>query len=156
MYGATIDLSTYLTVPASLRFREEVCGGEAVIREYCARLAREGGDMVALALGTEVLDNKSGTLRQGCAFATVRLPVTVGGEEGLSSVDAGRAIGWFYATVVKDFDTYLQTFLYKGAIWTRLSAQVYLDMADFEWAATVLKTMSSRLRNGEWKGFEKK
>ncbi|KAK0624044.1 aminotransferase family protein-like protein [Immersiella caudata] len=151
LYGATIDLSTYLTVPASLRFRQEVCGGEAAIREYCAKLAREGGDMVALALGTEVLDNKSGSLREGCAFATVRLPVAVCGEGGPSPADMDKVIPWFYATITKEFDTYLQTFSYNGSIWTRLSAQVYLGMEDFEWAAQILAIMSNRIRDGEWK-----
>ncbi|KAK0647112.1 aminotransferase family protein-like protein [Cercophora newfieldiana] len=152
-YGATVDVSTYLTVPASLRFRQQRCGGEAAIREYCTRLAREGGDMVALALGTEVLDNESGSLRQGCAFANVRMPVPVGGEEGPSSAaDMDKVIGWIRTVANKEFDTYLQPFFYRGALWTRLSAQVYLDTADFEWAAQTLVAISSRLRSGEWKG----
>jgi hypothetical protein len=154
MYGATVDVSTYLSVPAALRFRREVCGGEATIQEYCARLAQEGGNAVAKALGTEVLDNKSGSLRRGCAFATVRLPVPVGGEEGLAFAELDKAIRWFYTTTSKDYDTYLQTFFYRGAIWTRLSGQAYLDMADFEWAGRVLEAMSARMRSGEWRGEE--
>ncbi|KAK3349703.1 aminotransferase family protein-like protein [Lasiosphaeria hispida] len=159
--GSTLDVTPYVTVPAALRFRDEICGGEAQIWSHCVRLAREGGDMVAAILSTEVLDNKSGSLRSGCAFANVRLPVSVtsevGGDgEGLPREDVDKAIKWFYATTANEFDTYLQTFFYKGALWTRLSAQVYLEMPDFVWAAATLKDLCERLREGEWRSFEQR
>lgn len=163
-------MTPYLTIPEALRFRTEFCGGEAAIREYCARLAREAGDMVATSLRTEVLDNKSGSLREGCAFANVRLPITVIPEripEGISSEDEDednsegvavnelpQMLSWFYHVAAQDFDTYLQTFYYAGAIWVRFSAQVYLDSKDFVWAAGTIKELCVRVKSGEWRGWE--
>lgn len=160
--GSTFDVTPYLTIPEALRFRAELCGGETAIREYCARLAREAGDMVATSLGTEILDNKSGTLRAGCAFANVRLPITVIREgeetadpegEGVPVGEVGKMLAWFYDVTAREFDTYLQTFYYAGAIWVRLSAQVYLDVADFVWAAGTIKEICVRVRRGEWRRF---
>ncbi|KAK5655849.1 hypothetical protein OQA88_5388 [Cercophora sp. LCS_1] len=164
--GATVDVSTYMTIPTALRFRKEFCGGEEAIRAYCAKLAKEGGDMVANSLRTEVLDNRSGSLRAGTAFANVKLPVKVflteteerahDGEGGVPLAEVERMLEWFYAIAAKDFDTYLQTFYYDGAIWTRLSAQVYLEMDDFVWAAGTLKEICVRVRAGEWKNYRRR
>lgn len=158
--GSTLDVTPYLTIPEALRFRNEFCGGEEAIREYCVRLAREAGDMVATSLGTEILDNKSGSLRTGTAFANVRLPITVipEGDEsenvrGVPEAEVPKMLAWFYDVAARDFDTYLQTFYYGGAIWTRLSAQVYLDMSDFVWAAGTIKEICVRVRRGEWRSF---
>ncbi|KAK3339708.1 aminotransferase family protein-like protein [Lasiosphaeria hispida] len=152
---ATVDVTPYLLIPAALRFREEVCGGEGPIRAYCARIARQGGDIVADTLGTEVLDNKSGSLRWGSAFANVRLPIPVvegrDVEGALSVADLEPALEWLFTIAAKEYDTYFQTFFFQGVLWTRLSAQVYLDLDDFSWAGITLKELSARLRSGEWK-----
>jgi hypothetical protein len=37
-----------------------------------------------------------------------------------------------------------------------LSGQVYLEMADFEWAAETLKKICARVEAGEWAGKESK
>ncbi|KAK1751347.1 pyridoxal phosphate-dependent transferase [Echria macrotheca] len=155
-FNATTDVTPHLAIPEAIRFRRDLCGGEPAIREYCAKLAREGGDRAALLLGTEVMDNKSGSLRAGCAFANIRLPLKIiddedEDEEGVPRAEVDRMIGWFYDTTARDFDTYLQTFYYAGAVWTRLSAQVYLDVKDFEWAAGTIKELCVRVRRGEWR-----
>lgn len=160
----TADDTPYLAVPAAIKVRADLCGGESLIRLYCTRLARQGGDIVASMLGTDVLDNRAGTLRDGCAFANVRLPITVttdnnddGNTEDGGSVPAAevdRVLRWLLTTAVHEFDTYLQSFYYAGHLWTRLSAQVYLDLPDFVWAATTLRELSARARRGEWRTFE--
>ena len=158
--GATVDLTTYLAIPAAIRFREEVCGGEAAIMEYCARLAREGGDLVAATLGTDVLDNKSGSLRRGTAFVNVRLPIPVvadtgdGNGQGVSRKDVETVMNWFRETAVREFGTYLQIQFFQGTIYIRLSGQVYLEVADFEWAAEKIGELCERVKKGEWRGVE--
>ncbi|KAL1965525.1 hypothetical protein VTN77DRAFT_5608 [Rasamsonia byssochlamydoides] len=77
---ATTDDAAYFTVPDAIRFRQEVCGGEDRIYMYLETLAREAGDIIAAALGTEVLQEpglKPGEVSQlrRCAMATVRLPL---------------------------------------------------------------------------------
>src|ERR1700712_4908999 len=54
-FVATSDDTAYICVPAALKFRAEVCGGEDAVIAYCQRVANEAADAVAAALGTEVM-----------------------------------------------------------------------------------------------------
>lgn len=63
---STTDNTPYMCVPVALKFRDEVCGGEARIRGYCIDIAQKGGAAVAEQLGTEVLDTKSYSGRDCC------------------------------------------------------------------------------------------
>ena len=100
-FVGTIDASPYLCIPAALKFRQEICGGEEEIRKYCFELARQGGELVAGILDTEVMrpsssdyphrddddddddhkDNQNDDKRTkdekkwDCCFANVRLPL---------------------------------------------------------------------------------
>ncbi len=151
---ATADNSSYLCLTEALRFRNEVCGGEERIREYCHTLAREGGARVAEILGTEVLTNKSGSI-QKCCLVNIRLPLTFigddGGEGDVALSDAQAVWDWMYERAANEFDTYFQIQYYKQSFWVRFSAQVYLGMEDFEWGARVLVEMCKRAKAGEWK-----
>ncbi|KAF2401698.1 PLP-dependent transferase [Trichodelitschia bisporula] len=154
-FVGTIDNAPYLCVPAALKYRAEL-GGEDAIYAYLEKLAREGGALVAKELGTEVLENKAGTL-QRCAFANVRLPlaradVEKWAEKGNEPGVEIRVIGHLERRAMDEFDTFFAICWYAGAWWVRLSAQVYLDIADFEWAASVLKTLCGGL--GELEGLE--
>lgn len=76
-WAATIDMIPYLCVPEALKFREEVFGGEAKIRQFCYDLAHNGGRLMADIFQTEIMDNKTRTLSQ-CCFNMVQLPLTFG------------------------------------------------------------------------------
>lgn len=152
-FVATIDYTPYFCVPASIAFRKEVCGGEAAVRRYCWEIARIGGDRVAEILGTEVMDNETHTLRN-CCFANVRLPlkfkddVEILGQKKFRSDEASRIQKWLLSTAVNEFDTYLQIAFVSGAMWVRLSGQIYLEFRDFEWIGFRLKEMCERLQDG--------
>ncbi|KAI1740907.1 putative aminotransferase family protein [Xylaria scruposa] len=146
-FTATMDTTNYLTVTAAIAFRNEVCGGEAAINAYCRALARESGEAAASILGTEVMDVAGSCMRE-CNFANVRLPLAISdsGEEGtISSLDAKRAIMWFKETGVRESGTYFQTCLYRGALWWRLSATVYVEVEDFKKGARVLSELCERV-----------
>ena len=154
----------YTCIGAALRFRNEVCGGEAAIREYCHGLARKGGDRVAAMLGTEVLNDSEGFLRQ-CCFANVRVPLSIVPDPDKAAVAQGawivdgvilvsevpKVLAWWYETAANEYDTYLQTSFYNGAFYIRFSAQVYVEMADFEWGARTVLKLCERVKKGEWK-----
>ncbi|KAI1768558.1 PLP-dependent transferase [Hypoxylon sp. FL1150] len=151
---STIDTTPYVCVIEALRFRNHVCGGEERVRDYCQNMAGEGGDLMAAMMGTEVLGNRKGTLRK-CAFINVRLPLQVtekhDEEKQLGKIPAKEAkavADWITITTVEEFDTFLATRYYAGAFWVRLSCQIYLERADFEWAANVLLDLCSRVKQG--------
>lgn len=155
-FVGTIDNAPYLCVPAALKWRENL-GGEKVILNYVQTLAREGAKLVAKELGTEVLENKTGTLGGECCLSNVRLPLDVGkakeyaAKAGIREVDVGGAVrDWMSKTLIDDYGTFIQSLFYGGAWWARLSGQVYLDMADMEFAADTLGKVCARIEAGEW------
>jgi selenocysteine lyase/cysteine desulfurase len=149
-FVATMDHSSYCCVPAAIRFRGTVCGGEDEILKYCWELAAKGGQRVADILGTDIMANKSGSLAK-CCFSTVRLPITLKtGDDTVSEGefhlrDASKLQSWLNKTAFDEFDTYLQIGLHAGAIWVRLSAQIYLELKDYEWIGPKLKELCQRV-----------
>lgn len=96
-------------------------------------------------------------------MAMVRLPIDVAGAKeiaakaGVQEADVGAVVrDWMSKVLIDDYGTFIQTLFYDGAWWTRLSAQVYLEMADFEWAAGTLKKVCQRIDGGEWTGVKGK
>jgi hypothetical protein len=163
-----MDSSPYYCVPAALEFRARVCGGEAALMRYIRLSMREGGDRVAELLGTEVMANAAdkdadqgvgtGGLRD-CAFANVRLPVDILGEQqqqqhgaardgGIAQEEVRRVVDYMQETFLGEFDTFIAVYEYKGRLWARLAGQVYLDLQDWEWCAGVLKEVCGRVRKG--------
>ncbi|KAI1106605.1 aminotransferase family protein-like protein [Jackrogersella minutella] len=151
---STIDTTPYICVTEALKFRAQVCGGEESVMNYCKNMAREGGELMASIMGTEVLKNKTGTSRD-CCFTNVRLPLEVtddpqeGRHTGKVPVREAKAVAdWITITTVDEFDTFIATRYYAGAFWIRISSQIYLDRRDFEWAANVLLDLCNRVMKG--------
>ncbi|KAK3380683.1 pyridoxal phosphate-dependent transferase [Lasiosphaeria ovina] len=165
-FVGTLDNASYLCVKDAIRWRADVLGGEDRILAYTHALAKAGGQRVAEILGTEVLDNAAESLTR-CAMVNVVLPLAVAGadeaDEGLKQLlDSGKVAlvpeaeaadlgNWLQQTLIKDYKTFLPIYAYNGRLWSRLSAQVYLDLDDFEWAGQTLKAMCERAVAGEYK-----
>ncbi|KAJ8126415.1 hypothetical protein O1611_g7223 [Lasiodiplodia mahajangana] len=156
---STIDTSPYLCVLEALRFRNEICGGEEQVRAYSIGLAKEGGDFMAQLMGTEVLKSRTGT-QEECCFTNVRLPLDIvevdrtsatQERNGVLPEEADLVANWMTERSVNEFDTYIAVRYYAGAFWTRLSGQIYLDRADFAWAAGVLLELCARAQRGDWR-----
>ncbi|QDS70696.1 hypothetical protein FKW77_001586 [Venturia effusa] len=151
-FVGTIDNAPYLCIPAALEYRQKI-GGEAAIRGHCHRLARSAAKIVSEALGTEVLENKEGTLGN-CCMSNVRLPLPLAEIASMAKTeDVGMLIkNWIYSVLLKEFSTFMFIIWDGNAWWVRFSAQVYLEEADFEWAAKVLKEVCGRVMDGEFLG----
>ena len=127
-----------------------------MVRKYCYEVARLGGAKAAEVMGTEVMGaNFEGSRMTECCFAMVRLPLTFthsgsGNEgKGFKPEDAGSIGKWINITAVKEFDTYLQIAYHAGSMWVRLSGQIYLEIAEFEWVGYKLKELCRRAEEGE-------
>ena len=145
-FVSTTDNSAYLCIPEAIKWRQEVCGGEQKIREYCHQLARQGGKRMAEILGTETMVKDPSPATDTC-FAMVRLPVKLGDGEA----EHGETIAsWIHETAIKESDTYIPVRFYAGNFWVRISAQIYLTMENFEWAAHVLLKLSERASSSAW------
>lgn len=146
---STMDTSPYISVPTALKFRQDVCGGEDKIREYCERIAHEGGTHMANVLGTETLDNGSQTLSR-CSFTNVRLPLSLV-ELNATPSEGPKIAKWIQEKLPEEYETYMPTKFFQGEFWSRLSGQIYLTLEDFDWAAKTLRELCKRAKAGEWR-----
>ncbi|KAI2641314.1 PLP-dependent transferase [Xylaria nigripes] len=137
-FVGTMDTSPFVCVKKAIDWRERVLGGEARIREYNQVLAREGGKIIARILGTEVLDNKSRTI-SSCSMTNVALPIDV-------TIASAVACNWMMRTMSKEYKTFIAMIVHAGRVWARISAQVYLDLEDFEWAGHMLLELCERIK----------
>ena len=60
-------------------------------------------------------------------------------EQVQKNADATR--DWMVKNFLEQYNTFLAIIFYRGQWWVRLSAQVYLELADFRWCASVLKSV---------------
>ena len=154
-FVGTIDNTSYLVTPDAIEFREKVCGGENAIMEYCHKLAKEGGNTVAKILGTRIMDNSTGTLTKDSCLVNVLLPLEISPSKiaGKHCIDPGHgaiATEWMQEALIEDFNTFMPIYFFQGQWWTRLSAQIYLELSDFEWAGAALKAICERAGRGEF------
>lgn len=159
-YTATSDNMPQMCIPTALRFRRDVCGGEAAIYEYVRRLAEDGGDRVASILGTEVLKEPAlapgaGSQMRNCGIATVRLPLAIATSSSAASAnlsydplteqEVGPAVRYLTKSLADTYKTWLPIIDYGGWIWVRLCAQVFLEVSDFESAGNALKFLCENI-----------
>lgn len=153
-FVATNDDTPYFCIPAALKFRREICGGEDRIYRYLETLANEAVEIVAMKLGTEALqephlNQEERSQFRRCAMTNVRLPISTKKDlvldQSLCSTvepdDIGPTIRFFQTTLVQRYGTFVPVFAHGGWLWVRLSAQVYLEKKDFEWLGGVLKEL---------------
>lgn len=129
-YVGTVDYSPYFCIPAALKFRAEVCGGEKNIMDYCTTVAWQGARIVANILGTEVLDNEQGSLTNQTCMVNVRLPLTLGKDIG--EQHKGMVVSHISKELVDSHRTFIATVFHYDAWWARLCGQIYLALEDFQ------------------------
>ncbi len=158
-FVGTIDNTNYLCIAEAIKWREEVCGGERAIIDHNINLTRSGGKAIAKILGTSILDNSTETM-SNCCTVNVLLPL----ENSPSKTSGGNyikveheleATQWMQKTLIEDYKTFIPIYPFQGMYYARLSGQVYLEMADFEWAGEVLKKICERAGKDEFLGVKK-
>ena len=156
-FVGTLDNSPYLCVKDAIAWRAEELGGEDRVIDYLWTLNRKGSDIIASILGTEVMENEKGTLRN-CAMANIALPIwleTKGAKAKetdavLTGAESKVAFQWFLETMMAEHKTFMALFVHDGRYWIRVSAQIYLDEDDYTWAGEVLKGLCERVAKKEF------
>lgn len=132
LYTGTRDYTGFVTLPTSLEFRSYL-GGSGNIYEYCHGLAIAGGDILSKSWGTSLLIPNEMT---GYMINVI-----------LPSTDAD-AVAYMQDQLDKVYDIYVVYSSVQSAgdpgnmiFFTRLSAQVYLELADFEKLSLLVPTL---------------
>jgi len=104
------------------------------------------------------MDNEEGTITD-CCMANVRLPLRVSHsretrtEQGEYVVKPGygiEATAWMLDILMDEFKTFVAIYYFQDEWWARMSGQIYLEMADFEWTGRVLMELCERVGKGEY------
>ncbi|SJX64362.1 related to isopenicillin N epimerase [Sporisorium reilianum f. sp. reilianum] len=140
-WTGTMDLSNYLTVPAAIEFRKWM-GGEEAIMQHNGALARKAGQIVATRLGKrsvvmEVADDQADKLT--ASMVNVSIPITPPSSSAVA--DLAQLASKLQSRLASEHDTFVMFYAHAGKIWIRLSAQVWLEEQDFEWAADKIAQM---------------
>ncbi len=118
----------------------------------------QGSRRIAEILGTEILDNGTGTIAN-CCLVNVRLPLQISHsqetrtEQGEYTVKPGygvKATAWMLDVLMNEFKTFIAIYYFQEQWWARMSGQIYLEMADFEWGGRVLKELCERVGKAEY------
>ncbi|KAJ7046121.1 pyridoxal phosphate-dependent transferase [Mycena alexandri] len=121
-FPGTLDVTIPLSVNDALDFREWL-GGEEKINEYCHRLAIDGGQRLAKIMGTAVLE---GPEEQLANMVNVELPLP-------SSLRPSISIYFQLQRLLLDkHHMYATQFYHNGKWYTRVSAQIFNEVSDFE------------------------
>ncbi|KAF2654894.1 PLP-dependent transferase [Lophiostoma macrostomum CBS 122681] len=154
-FVGTQDYTPYYCIPAAVKWRESI-GGEKAIMSYCENLAKDAGKAAAEILGTEIMDNSTETMTK-CPMSNTRLPLSY---EEISALAVARGmekekvaitvVYWISQVLVDKYDTFMAILFHGGSWWVRWSGQIYLELADFEWGANVLKELCVRVQKGDF------
>lgn len=133
-YTGTRDMSALISLSDALRFRERVLGGERCVRAYVSGLARAAGDELERMWGTRRLSPPS----MEAAMINVRLPTD---DYDVAQVVQREMLSrhGVYMLALRDAAS--------GLIYTRLSAAVYLELADFERAGRQVLELVEELQS---------
>jgi hercynylcysteine S-oxide lyase len=140
-WSGTIDWSGYLAVDTAFQFIEQ-CGGAEKIREYCHALALNGGRRAAEIFGTEILECEGSELIAN--MVNVRLPLDVPDDDSELWIQRDKL---FEGLFNKDCFPYpfVMSRGGKKEWWCRFSAQIYVDLDDFDKAARILQEICLQL-----------
>lgn len=132
----TLDYAPFLSVLEAIKFREWL-GGERKINEYCHDLAVKGGRIVAEILGTQVMDPDA-SLTLNMVNVELPFPPTLKFSKELNMR--------LNKKLIEEHHAYSAWFFHNGKWWTRLSAQVFNDLDDFEKLGKVWLQVSNELK----------
>ncbi|KAG0330864.1 hypothetical protein BG004_001946 [Podila humilis] len=127
-WQGTMDYANMLSIEGALDFRKQY--GEEAIRHYCHRLAIEGGQAMAKILGTNVLSNID---HQTGFQVNVRLPIKDINHPKIETVQ------YLIEYQQDNYNVFAPLYKHGGYFWTRVSAQIYLELSDFERLGHILK-----------------
>lgn len=129
----TRDVTAWLTVPEAIALHERL--GGAALRQRNAALAREAAHAVAAELGTGLGAPEA----MFAAMATIRLPLPPGLAADWPTAAQLRNVIWDVARIE------VPVMALGGALWLRLSAQIYNEAADYAGVAAAARAAMARM-----------
>ncbi|PVU87878.1 hypothetical protein BB559_005835 [Furculomyces boomerangus] len=121
-WQGTVDFSSFLSINAAIDF-VEAAGGLKKIQDYTHDLAIKGMNLLESKYGMTPLTRDETQI--GCLI-NCKVPLEAG---NLVHDKVGEAIG---DILLKNYSAFGAFYEHNGAWWVRLSAQIYLELDDFD------------------------
>ncbi|WWC92518.1 uncharacterized protein L201_007477 [Kwoniella dendrophila CBS 6074] len=142
-WTGTMDWTPYMTITDALEFRRSI-GGEKRIMRYCHSLAVQGGKRLRKKWGTEIMDTPKGELT--AAMVNVRLPHV---PDPKDLADQFKQLRYFEDRFFEE-NIFVAAYRHGGKWWARFSAQVWVDLSDFDYAAEVIEKVCLEIKDGKY------
>ncbi|QRG36729.1 hypothetical protein FDK38_001086 [Candidozyma auris] len=139
LWTGSRNFAPLMCVSAAIKFREETCGGDEAILNYCYKLAREAGEVVKSKWpGAQIVENEEGTLSN--AMLSFFVPI----EEYSNTFDAtdrdalARLVTFNSDWQLAHKHTFIPIAGHAGKIVARVSANVFNELDDYRYACDAL------------------
>ncbi|KZF23390.1 putative cysteine desulfurylase [Xylona heveae TC161] len=119
------------------------------------RLPLEVGGPSSGAKTQDAKDAKEEEEEEDLGVKNLTLKSTSGDGHRVRAENVPLVTNYIASRTVEDHDTFVAIIFYGGAWWARLSAQIYLDLDDFRFAAKVLDEICDRVKRGEYLDVQK-
>lgn len=118
----------------AVEFRNIVCGGVDKIYDYCMSLSKQARDMAEKKWpGVQCIRNHDGSLDN--TMISIYAPQEVSAAfAGHDKSQKGALVKFIARTTIKKLKVHVQLFFFNEKLAFRLSAQIYNELSDYEYA----------------------
>jgi len=131
-YVGTNDDTAWMSMNSALDFRQQF--GDDTIINYMHELAVDGGHLIANIWNTSLITKNNNNVIP--AMVNVRLPTQNATE-----------IANIQSILYYKYITYLVTYSFENVWYCRISAQIFLELSDFQWIAYSFLEVMEQLRS---------
>ncbi|RLV93125.1 Hercynylcysteine sulfoxide lyase [Spathaspora sp. JA1] len=132
------NYASVAVIADSIKFRNEICGGEEVIFKYCHDLAKQVGSVISKKWGTSYLEQEQGpsliSTMVNVEIPTDSLGIDVNGIKN----NWTRFDQEVYTKLIDVHKAFTPCVVHNGKLYARFSCQIYNELSDYEHAADVL------------------
>lgn len=124
----TKDYSSYLTIADALDFRKTI-GSEQSIYEYNHQLAIDAGNLMASLWNSSTLTSTDQSIS---TMNNIELPLFIQTIDQMNNL---------YQKLINETNIFLPMFEFDGKFYCRISAQIYMELNDYQHVAHIVLNM---------------
>jgi selenocysteine lyase/cysteine desulfurase len=150
-FVGTENKASISTIPQAINFREEVCGGEKSIQNYCNKLSQDAAEEITKNVwpGMKVLkiDGAPST-----ALFNVQVPIEKYLPSDFNRSELADCLLYLAEQICRNQSTFVPLLVYYDKVYARFSCQVFNTVDDYvEVCSRIEDEMSKLFSSGKYK-----
>ncbi|KAJ3990989.1 pyridoxal phosphate-dependent transferase [Lentinula boryana] len=146
-WSGLMDPVPPISIIYAIKFRQQI-GGEISIQKYCHELAVRGGRRMAEIVSTTVLDSPANNAEVIANMVNVELPLSA------STKPSAEIQFLFSQELFETHKLFATCFVWQEKWWSRVSAQIYNEIGDFERLAKALIDVCGKITAARGTGVD--